>query len=144
MIIVNLILLASIIFFRTIFFPGISTNPIIGALIITLGVFISVVMVLKFIFFCLSRKIPLHSIVNETGFILTNDDGARGIKGFCEIGVIIVMSSAILNRKSVPFFAHFFLDSLVLTGFLIYLYTLQYLIINLQAKLMRVYPKLES
>lgn len=142
MIIINLILLVIIIFLRSIFFSGLSINPTIGTLIILLGVFITVVLWARFILFCLSRKIPLKKLFFETILVLTKkEDGRQHLKRFYEIGIITVISSAILNRESTPFWVYFLLDILVFTGFLIYLYTLQYLIINLQAKLMRMYPK---
>lgn len=145
MIIINLILLASVIFFRSLLFPNISINPTIGVFIIWVGTLISMVMAVKFVLFCLSRRIPVKNILHEAILVLTKkEDIVRHLKRFYEIEIIIVISSAILNRKSTPFWTHFLLDALVLTGFLVYLYSLQYMMINLQAKLMRMYPKIDG
>lgn len=144
-ILINLSLLASIIFLRAVFFHAVPINSTISVLIGFLGAFGSLAISLRFIFFCLSRDVSLHQILVNAFLVLkTSDDVTMHFRKFyVPIGVSVLIGSAIFNSVFTSFsWEHFYSDALVLAGFFIFFYTLQYWLVKLKAKLMRAQLKL--
>lgn len=143
-ILINLFLLTLLILLKKILFPSVPVNPTVSVITSLLGTFLSVFILMRFLLFCFSRQISLqHAVKIAIQLVLKKDDWIVNLKKhYFPIGIITILSSFIFNFSfSTPFLEHFFSDALVLAGYFVFLYTLQYWIVNLQGELMHLHQK---